>query len=174
MVVYWRAGVVPPGSVASRSMEGGTREKWIVVSFAVTACLLLASHAFSHHSDSIYDMGTLVTVTGTVEQFEFLNPHEIINLDVAGANGAIEKWIVFGSAPAVLAKVGWTKNTIKPGERITITGFQYKDGRKGMLQLKVMRSDGTALPIGEIEKNYLSKGKFQKPKPAEPSGTSSR
>lgn len=124
-----------------------------VVSAAIT--ILLAAPVFAHHSDAIYDKDNLVTVTGTVAQFDFMNPHEVIYLDVKGDHGKPDQWIVFGSAPVVLARVGWNKNTIKSGEKISIIGFQFKDGRKGMLQLKVVQSNGKLLPIGEVERNYL-------------------
>ena len=132
-------------------------------SFAVTvAGVILAAQlgmriALAHHSDGLYDQDRLITVSGTVTQFEFQNPHEMIYLDVPADAGRAAEWIILGSAPSVLTKVGWNRNSIRLGERLTISGFPFKDGRKGMLQLKVVRANGQVLPAGEVERRYLLK-----------------
>lgn len=127
----------------------------LVVGYAVMGVLAGAGAARAHHSDALYDQEQLVTVTGTVAQFEFQNPHDLIYLDVKDQQGRFQQWIVYGSAPAALSKVGWHRGTIQPGEQLTITGFQRNDGRKGLLHLKIVRANGEVLPVGEAEKNYL-------------------
>jgi uncharacterized protein DUF6152 len=133
------------------------KEARTLAGFVAAVGLFLAAPAFAHHSDTIYDKENLVTVTGTVAQFEFTNPHVVIFLDVKGDDGRVNQWIAFGGAPGALARVGWNKNLIKTGEPISILGFQFEDGRKGLLLLKVVRADGKLLPIGEAERNYLRK-----------------
>ena len=58
--------------------------------------------AFPHHSDLLYDQEVLITLTGTVAEFEFENPHDLILLDVIGDQGKVQQWVVYGSAPAAL------------------------------------------------------------------------
>jgi hypothetical protein len=140
-----------------RSLRFFSRNVLRLIVLPAAVGILLAAPAFAHHSDSIYDKDRLVTVTGTVAQFEFLNPHIVIFLDVKNDNGKIDQWIAFGGAPGALARFGWNKNMLKPGEPIRVIGFQFADGRKGLLLLKVMRSNGELFPIGEVEKNYLKK-----------------
>jgi len=126
-----------------------------VVGYAVLGVLVAANAARAHHADSLYDQDRLVTVTGVVARFEFVNPHDLIYLDVRDDHGNLRQWLVYGAAPVALAKVGWNQKTIQPGEQLTITGFQRKDGRRGMLHLKITRANGKALPMGEAEENYL-------------------
>lgn len=127
----------------------------LVAGYAVIGVLAAAGGARAHHSDSIYDKDRLVTVTGVVVRFEFVNPHDLIYLDVRDDQGNLRQWIVYGAAPMALAKVGWDRETIRPGEQLTITGYQRKDGRRGMLHLKIARANGKELPMGEAEQNYL-------------------
>lgn len=131
------------------------KEKFLVVGCAVTGALVALGTARAHHADSLYDQDRLVTVTGVVAKFEFVNPHDLTYLDVRDDRGNVRQWIVYGGSPIALAKVGWNQKTIQPGERLTITGFQRKDGRRGMLHLKITRANGEALPMGEAEQNYL-------------------
>ncbi|MGH9786690.1 MAG: DUF6152 family protein [Terriglobia bacterium] len=132
-----------------------TKRVILIAGCAMIGVLTAAGAARAHHADSLYDQERLVTVTGVVARFEFVNPHDLIHLNVRDDQGNLRQWIVYGAAPVALAKVGWNQKTIQPGEQLTITGFQRKDGRRGMLHLKIARANGEALPMGEAEENYL-------------------
>jgi DNA/RNA endonuclease YhcR with UshA esterase domain len=127
----------------------------LIAGYVVIGVLAAAGGARAHHADSLYDQDRLVTVTGVVTRFEFVNPHDLIYLDVRDDQGKLRQWLVYGAAPVTLAKAGWNQKTIQPGEQLTITGFQRKDGRRGMLHLKIARANGEALRMGEAEENYL-------------------
>ena len=129
--------------------------KFPFLAFAALGVLVASASAVAHHSDSLYDQDHLITVTGAAAQFEFQNPHDLIYLDVIDDQGNLQQWIVLGSSLAALAKVGWNRRTIQSGEQLTITGFQRKDGRRGMLHLKIVRANSEVLPAGEAETNYL-------------------
>ena len=129
--------------------------KFLLLAYLAVGVLAASNSGLAHHSDALYDQDQLVAVTGTVAQFEFQNPHDLIYLDVKDDQGNLQQWIVYGSAPAALAKVGWNRRTIQSGEQLTIMGFQRKDGRRGMLHLKIVRANGEVLPAGEAETNYL-------------------
>lgn len=93
--------------------------------FAAAAALLpLLSHSiWAHHSGAIYDREHPITMSGTVTEFEFVNPHALIHFEVKDASGNLVKWVAISGPPQTLFRQdGWTKNTLKPGDKITITG----------------------------------------------------
>jgi len=123
---------------------------------ALMGVLATASPSTAHHADTIYDKERLVTLVGVVAQFEFKNPHNLIYLDVQD-RGILRRWAIYGAAPVALARVGWNQETIRVGEQLTITGFRRKDGRRGLLHLKIARANGEPVPMGEAEEEYLEK-----------------
>ena len=83
----------------------------------------------------------MTTVTGTVTNFEFANPHVIISMDVKDpSTGKIEKWQGELTSPNHLARVGWTKSTFKPGDEVTMSGAALKDGGSAMAIRKIMKN----------------------------------
>ena len=94
------------------------------------AALALPAGALAHHSFAVFfDPTKTVTIEGTVTQYRFTNPHGTIALDVKGADGKIEKWRAETNAPVILARRGWTRDSVKPGDKVTITGWPSRDGR---------------------------------------------
>jgi len=82
-------------------------------------------------------------VKGTVTEFQFINPHVIISLDVKNDKGVIEKWIGEARSPGMLVRIGgWNKNTIKPGDVIVVSGHRAKGGLNVLRLQKVALSDG--------------------------------
>ena len=105
------------------------------ISFAVSGS------AFAHHGAAAYDSSKMVTVTGTVTDFQFVNPHVLISLDVKDpSTGKIDKWEGELTSPNHLARAGWTKSTIKPGDEVTMTGAALKSGALAMAIRKVMKN----------------------------------
>jgi len=94
--------------------------------------LLLGSTATAHHSSAAFDLEHQVTVMGTVTNFEWSNPHAFIYLDVKDKNGETEKWRVEANSPNMLTRVGWKRDIIRPGDRISVTGAPAKNGTKVM------------------------------------------
>jgi Family of unknown function (DUF6152) len=114
--------------------------------FAVAVGLLMTSvPAFSHHGKASYDTTKLVTVTGSVTDFEFTNPHVEIHVDVKDDKGNTVKWTAETSSPNLLMRVSWNKNTLKPGDQITLTGNPAKDGSNVMRLDKIVMPDGKEL-----------------------------
>jgi len=96
---------------------------------AVTAALLFAVPAAAHHGTNIsYDHSKPTTLTGTLTEFVWANPHCQMYLDVKDANGKLTKWGGELNSPSVLGREGWTKRTFKPGDEITLTLFPSKAG----------------------------------------------
>jgi hypothetical protein len=101
----------------------------------------------AHHGEANYDTEKMVSVKGTVTQFEFINPHVQISLDVKSEKGEVEKWIGEARSPAMLSRYGgWDKDTIKVGDVITFYGHRTKNGTPFMRLDKIVKSDGTELP----------------------------
>ena len=112
----------------------------------VTACVVLmlisAGRPLSAHHSWPLDMSRLVTVKGTVTDFVWGNPHPMITLEVRTADGAIEKWLIGGPAINRMEAKGWHKETVKPGDTLTGTGYQFADGQKVIRLERVVLADG--------------------------------
>lgn len=110
--------------------------------------LLGAGPLIAHHSMSMYDLDHQITLPGIVTDFEWSNPHAQVFFDVKKENGSVEKWTADCPSPRRLSKVGWTKDTLKAGDQITIVGNQAKDGSD------VMRLDRIVLYGGQQLNGY--------------------
>ena len=109
-----------------------------VVVFALTAVMVPGS-VFAHHGSAAYEETKTVTVSGTVTEFRFVNPHVLVFWDVKDETGNIQKWSGERSGPNSMARnAGWTRNTLKPGDQVTITGRQSKNGTYTMAISKII------------------------------------
>ena len=91
--------------------------------------LMLAVPVFAHHSFAAqYDRDKPVTLVGPVTKIDWINPHARFFVDVKDANGKVVNWEVELAAPAMLMRRGWTRNSLKLGESVTVNAFLAKDG----------------------------------------------
>jgi DNA/RNA endonuclease YhcR with UshA esterase domain len=112
-----------------------------------TALALLPAAAQAHHSfAAFFDPGKSVSVTGTVTEFRFTNPHGMIAVNVKKPDGTVEEWRAETNAPVVLVQRGWSRDSLKPGMVVTIDGWPSRDGRK-YLRMRAVK-DGNGKPIG--------------------------
>ena len=97
----------------------------------VSACaglsLLLASSASAHHSQSEYDLRGKVDVEGAVTKVEWRSPHAWIYVDVVSDNGEKVNWSFELPSPVTLMRRGWTRDSLKPGDRVKVTGAPAKN-----------------------------------------------
>ena len=114
------------------------RRALIAVGFAMVAAV---SPLLAHHSWPV-DTSKAVTVSGTVTSYEWGNPHVMMGLDVKVANGSIEKWNVGGPSTTRMEANGWDKSTLKPGDMITATGYQFTDGQKILRLDRIVMAGG--------------------------------
>jgi len=133
-------------------MQLKSNSRWLTACLLLAALVVASAPLFAHHSQAAYDEDTLVTIKGTVTQFEFINPHSIIHLDVKDDKGNIESWLCYSAPPGVAARAGWTHDYFKPGEELTVMGFAEKSGRKVMFGVRHIRSNGEETPEGFAEK----------------------
>lgn len=138
-------------------MESGGRVRTKTVRFATVAAgiLLAVVPAFAHHGDAAYDMTKLVTVKGTVSDFQFTNPHAEVFITVKDADGKVEQWKGEMTSPNMLTRRGWTRSTLKPGEEVTLIGYRAKDGTTSLWLKKVIAGKGKNLypTAGENKRN---------------------
>jgi hypothetical protein len=114
----------------------------IVLSAALIPFSIPAS---AHHSTAEYDMAASTSVKGTVTKFEWTNPHAYIYIQVKDDNGNTVEWAGELGSPGMLARVNWKRDTIKPGDEITIYGNPAKDGRKVLRLAKITFANGQEL-----------------------------
>jgi len=109
---------------------------------ALAAALALAPVAAqAHHSfAAFFDPEKSVTVTGTVTQFRFTNPHGMIAINVKKPDGSTVEWRAETNAPVVLVQRGWSRDSIKPGMVISIDGWPSRDGRN-YLRMRAVRDE---------------------------------
>jgi hypothetical protein len=120
------------------------RRSMIVCALAGVA--LYQTPALAHHSNVAFEVTKVLTVSGVVTEFRWANPHTWIGITVDDGKGAKVQWAMEGRAPGVLLRAGWTRNSIKPGETITVDFSPSKDGTKTGLVARVTKADGTILP----------------------------
>ena len=118
--------------------------------FAGCALLLSARSAAPHHSfAAVYDDKRTVEVTGVVSEFRFVNPHALLLMDVTDERGKVVKWTVEFAGRLNLSEAGWTAESIKGGERITVTGNPAHTLPARIAFRRLVKSDGTVLlPAG--------------------------
>ena len=109
------------------------------------ALLIACGQAAAHHGSSNYDLSKSVSVKGTVTQFDFINPHSAIHLEAKDDKGNTEQWLIEADSPNNLARAGWTRDSLKPGDQVTIVGNRLKDGSKVMRLQKIIFAGGKEL-----------------------------
>jgi len=108
--------------------------------------MLTAIMVAGHHSTAPYDLVHGTIIIGEVTRFEWANPHAQIYLDVTGENGVAEHWTVEMENLHILGRYGWTKETLRPGDRLTVTGGRAKDGSFRLRAAYVEFPGGRRLP----------------------------
>ena len=115
----------------------------------VFAVMLPGAQAFAHHSFAAeFDAEKPVTLKGTVVKWEMMNPHGWITVDVAGPNGEKVRWMVETSNPNGLMRLGWSKNSLKAGDQITVEAYRSKDGSNTANAARVTLADGRSVFAG--------------------------
>jgi hypothetical protein len=115
----------------------------------VLLAALAAAPVAAHHGAGLFEPQKQVTVEGTVTDFQFVNPHVLVYMAVKGEDGKEVQWGGELTSPNRLARdsraVKWTKDILKPGDRITMTGHPARNGAPMMDILKIVDAQGTVL-----------------------------
>jgi hypothetical protein len=115
-----------------------------VVALFVAVFLVSLNAAFAHHSAAgLFSPDIEKTINGTVKQWNFVNPHPALILDIKTPAGAVEEWRVeFAAVRQLSSGQGWTRNTMKPGDEVKIVGYPYFGGKKTMFAVRVTLPNG--------------------------------
>ena len=95
----------------------------------VLAISILSLPLLAHHGNAVYDDTKTIILKGTVTQWAWANPHCILHLDVTDDCGQVVSWIVETENPTSMFNIGWTKTSFNPGDQVTVTALQVKNGK---------------------------------------------
>ena len=112
------------------------------------ATVLAAAPALAHHSFAMFDQRRIMTLEGTVTEFQWTNPHAFIEMDVPASGGATAHWSIELNSPNNLKRQGWTRSALKPGDRVSLRMNPLRDGNPGGLFLDVRLPSGRVLDSG--------------------------
>jgi len=118
------------------------------IALAAAAALLVplgAGTVAAHHSMSMFDNTREVSVTGTVTQFQWANPHAYIQMVATNSSGDEVEWSMEMGSPMYLYARGWRPRTLRPGTEVTVRIYPLRNGRPGGVVLDVMDADGNQI-----------------------------
>jgi hypothetical protein len=124
----------------------------LAASIALAACLLaMCGPLQAHHGNSAYDEEHWITLSGTVTEFVWANPHCQVFLDVKDDKGAVINWAIESQSPGILRRNNWVRTSVKAGDQIAITLAPAKNGApvgfSGNKDGKIVFSDGHVLKM---------------------------
>jgi len=114
----------------------------------IAVACAISSTASAHHSFAMFDSTKKIDIKGTVKQVQWTNPHVWLEM-VVNENGQQKTYDFEGGAVAVLKRFGWNKDTVKPGDVITLTAHPFKDGKAGGSIDFVTLADGRKIGGGD-------------------------
>jgi hypothetical protein len=124
------------------------KTKSLLMFAAAVGLSTLSAPLFAHHSNAIFEAGKRIVMTGTVTEWFWANPHCLLSVDVQGADAQVTRWVVETQAPPNMVPFGWSRQSFKPGDHVTITVEPARSGRPvGRLLLAVL-PDGKELLAG--------------------------
>jgi hypothetical protein len=115
---------------------------------AVVGLVACATAAQAHHSFAMFDMTKTVSFKGTIKELQWTNPHVWVELTVQEKDGPVT-YSFEGAAIAVLKRVGWTKDSVKAGDVVTVVGHPYKNGKAGGSIDHLILADGRKIGTGD-------------------------
>jgi len=120
----------------------------------------LALPVAAHHSFSAeFDATKQVTLAGEVVMMEWVNPHSWLHIDVRKPDGSVERWKIEGGSPSVLFRLGWNRDSLPAGTKVTVVGFQAKDGSLRASSRELRFPDGRKMDLGGSGSSTLDQKK---------------
>lgn len=112
-------------------------------SVAALLGLLADGTSIAHHSFGAFAMDERITIEGVIVEFEWTHPHTTTSVDVTNGDGPVTRWALEGMSPTDLGRRGWTRYTLRPGDRVAIVVAPLKSGEPGGAFIRVRLEDGT-------------------------------
>jgi Family of unknown function (DUF6152) len=119
--------------------------KQLVKTALVTTALALSVPALAHHSGAMFDASKTVTINGTVREFNWTNPHSSFKVEVSGSDGKAVIWAIEMNSPQNLIPLGWKRNTIKAGDKVSVVIHPLRDGQPGGQYMSITLADGRVM-----------------------------
>jgi len=118
--------------------------------FVAVVCgvALLSSALTAHHATAVFDLGKRLTLTGTVTEWFWANPHCLLRFDVKNDNGETTQWVAETQAPPNMTPFGWAKQSFAVGDQVKVTLEPVKNGQPLGRILQVLLPDGKTLVAG--------------------------
>jgi hypothetical protein len=127
-------------------INSGSRTVRALVTAAFTTLVVaFSAPAYVHHSGAMFDGEKVITITGTVTQFSWTNPHASFRVDVPNAQGKLESWAIEMNSPNNLVHEGWKRSSIKAGDKVSVQINPLRDGRPGGRYIGITLADGKYL-----------------------------
>ena len=114
----------------------------VLASITAVCTLLSGGSALAHHSGAMFDRTKQVTLTGTVKDWQWTNPHTWLILVATNDKGEVVTWNLEGQSPQVQRGRGWSRAVLKAGDKVTVTMFPLRDGAQGGSIASVLTVDG--------------------------------
>jgi hypothetical protein len=114
--------------------------------------MLVTIPILAHHSFTMFDTTKVLTITGTVTEFQWTNPHSYIEIDVADESGALKHWSIEMGSPSILQQSGWKFSSLKKGDKATLVINPLKTGLAGGFL------NSATLPNGKVLGNGPGRG----------------
>lgn len=118
---------------------------WRLAAAIGAAGLALGRFASAHHSTAMFVWGKEKTLSGTIERYEWTQPHTFIWIVVPAKSGQTQEWGLEGMSPSWLGRRGWKVHSLGPGDKVRIAYYPLKDGRPGGFYVRVTMPDGRTL-----------------------------
>ena len=122
-------------------MSASAWKKCLIVAVCVF-CLWAAAPLQAHHSMAGFDRAKTLSLTGTIKQFKWANPHSWIEIEVPNNKGGVDVWNAEMTAPGILARAGWKSTLLRPGDKVTVGIHPLLTGEPGGLFVSVTLPDG--------------------------------
>jgi hypothetical protein len=131
--------------------EHEMKKNGLSISLAAAALALISVPALAHHGNAAYDEKNPITIKGTVTEFAWTNPHVQIYLDVKDDKGNVAHWSVETFSPGKLVRAGWTKESVKVGDVVSINLVPARNGAPVGFLHKLVLPNGKVLALQELD-----------------------
>jgi hypothetical protein len=118
--------------------------KWLRSSALCVGLLICSAPLLAHHGNAAFDNDKKITVKATVTEWFWANPHCFLKFDTKDEKGNVTHWVAETSNPPDMINRGWSKQSFKPGDEVTVTMITVKNGQ----------------PIGRVQQVLLSNGQI--------------
>jgi hypothetical protein len=134
----------------------GTRTIFAAAGLVMSLALPVSAH---HSFSAEFDATKQITLAGEVVMMEWVNPHSWLHIDVTKPDGSVERWKIEGGSPSVLFRLGWNRDSLPAGTKVTVVGFQAKDGSLRASSRELRFPDGRRMDLGGSGSSTLDQRK---------------